>query len=179
MKLQKQKNIWSYGINIRWLICLWVLMLYVPVKSFQLCRDDYLSYFVEPVLSTIRIVIRILLPKCLELATLRPPVQRSTNWATALRTPLAVNRELATLRSPVQLSTNWWPNFTSLDLSFISDGTQLIWRHLHVSRGMRFPTLCGILTWIRSDWPVQPPFNLRNSKWCSVSSLIFSKYSSG
>ena len=30
---------------------------------------------------------------------------------------------------------------------------------------------CGILTSVNSDEPVQPPFKLRNSKFCSVSSL--------
>ena len=30
---------------------------------------------------------------------------------------------------------------------------------------------CGILTSVGSDEPVQPPFELRNSKYCSVSSL--------
>ena len=30
---------------------------------------------------------------------------------------------------------------------------------------------CGILTSVDSDQPVQPPFKLWNSKWCSVSSL--------
>ena len=30
---------------------------------------------------------------------------------------------------------------------------------------------CGILTSVDSDKPVQPPFKLRNSKWCSVDSL--------
>ena len=30
---------------------------------------------------------------------------------------------------------------------------------------------CGILTSVDSDEPVQLPFKLRNSKWCSVSSL--------
>ena len=30
---------------------------------------------------------------------------------------------------------------------------------------------CGILTWIDSYEPVQPPFKLRNSKWCLVSSF--------
>ena len=29
---------------------------------------------------------------------------------------------------------------------------------------------CGILTSVDSEEPVQPPFSLRNSKWCSVSS---------
>ena len=38
---------------------------------------------------------------------------------------------------------------------------------------------CGILTWIDSDEHVLPPIKLRNSKWCSVSSLIFIEYSSG
>ena len=37
---------------------------------------------------------------------------------------------------------------------------------------------CGILTSIDSDQPVQPPFKLRNSKWCSVSSLTVIEYSS-
>ena len=32
---------------------------------------------------------------------------------------------------------------------------------------------CGILTSVDSDEPVQPPFKLSNSKWCSVSSLTF------
>ena len=38
---------------------------------------------------------------------------------------------------------------------------------------------CGILTCVDSDEPVQPPFMLRNSKWCSVSRLTFIEYSSG
>ena len=37
---------------------------------------------------------------------------------------------------------------------------------------------CGILTSVDSDEPVQPPFKLRNSKWCSVSSLTVTDYSS-
>ena len=37
---------------------------------------------------------------------------------------------------------------------------------------------CGILTWIDSDEPVQPPLNLRSSKWCAFSSLTFIEYSS-
>ena len=36
---------------------------------------------------------------------------------------------------------------------------------------------CGILTWVDSDEPLQPPFKLRNSKWCSVSSLTIIEYS--
>ena len=34
-----------------------------------------------------------------------------------------------------------------------------------------------ILTSVDSDEPLQPPFKLRNSKWCSVSSLIIIEYS--
>ena len=34
----------------------------------------------------------------------------------------------------------------------------------------------GILTSVDSDEPVQPPFKLRNSKWCSVSSLTLIDY---
>ena len=37
---------------------------------------------------------------------------------------------------------------------------------------------CGILTWIDSDEPVQPPIKLRNSKCCSVSTLTVIEYSS-
>ena len=36
----------------------------------------------------------------------------------------------------------------------------------------------GILTSVDSDTPVQPPFKLRNSKWCSVNSLTSIEYSS-
>ena len=36
---------------------------------------------------------------------------------------------------------------------------------------------CGILISVDSDEPVQPPFKLRNSKWCLVSSLILIEYS--
>ena len=35
-----------------------------------------------------------------------------------------------------------------------------------------------ILTSEDSDQPLQPPFKLRNSKWCSVSSLTITEYSS-
>ena len=37
---------------------------------------------------------------------------------------------------------------------------------------------CGFLTCIDSEEPLQPPFKLRNSKWCSVSSLTIIDYSS-
>ena len=37
---------------------------------------------------------------------------------------------------------------------------------------------CGILTLIDSNEPVQLPFKLRNSSWCSVSSLTLIEYSS-
>ena len=42
---------------------------------------------------------------------------------------------------------------------------------------MRFQKKCGILTSVVSDEPVQPPFNLRTSKCCSVSSLTVIEYS--
>ena len=35
---------------------------------------------------------------------------------------------------------------------------------------------CGILTSVDSDEPVQPAFKLRNSIWCSVSSLTLLEY---
>ena len=37
---------------------------------------------------------------------------------------------------------------------------------------------CGILTSVDSDEPVQPPFKLRISKWCSASSLTLREYTS-
>ena len=37
---------------------------------------------------------------------------------------------------------------------------------------------CGILTCVDSDEPLQPPFKLRHSKWCSVSRLIIIEQSS-
>ena len=37
---------------------------------------------------------------------------------------------------------------------------------------------CGILTSVDSDEPMHPPVKLRNSKWCSVSSLTIIEYSS-
>ena len=37
---------------------------------------------------------------------------------------------------------------------------------------------CGILTSVDSDEPMQHPFNPRNSKWCSVSSLTVIAYPS-
>ena len=36
---------------------------------------------------------------------------------------------------------------------------------------------CGILTCVDSDEPLQPPFKLRNSEWCSGSSLTIIEYS--
>ena len=37
---------------------------------------------------------------------------------------------------------------------------------------------CGILTSVYSDEAMQPPFKLRNYKWCSVSSFTLKEYSS-
>ena len=37
---------------------------------------------------------------------------------------------------------------------------------------------CGILTSVDTDEPLQPPFKIRNSKRCSVSSLTIMEYSS-
>ena len=37
---------------------------------------------------------------------------------------------------------------------------------------------CGILIYVDSNEPLQPPFKLRNTKWCSVSSLTIIEYSS-
>ena len=47
----------------------------------------------------------------------------------------------------------------------------------HMSRDIH---VCGILTSVESEYsdePMQPLFNLRSSKWCSVSSLTVIEYS--
>ena len=49
---------------------------------------------------------------------------------------------------------------------------------VHLIEPQRDFQQCGILACVDSDEPVQPPFKLRNSKWCSISSLIFKEYSS-
>ena len=41
------------------------------------------------------------------------------------------------------------------------------------------PGQCGIWTSVDSDKHVQPPFKLRNFKWCPVSSLTLIEYSNG
>ena len=48
---------------------------------------------------------------------------------------------------------------------------------IKLSRGMRFLQF-DILTSVDSDELLLPPFELRNSKWCSVSSLTIKEYSS-
>ena len=47
-----------------------------------------------------------------------------------------------------------------------------------MSRDIRFPTKCGILTSVDSDEPVLPPFKLRNFKGCLDSSLTVIYHSS-
>ena len=47
----------------------------------------------------------------------------------------------------------------------------------HMSRDMWFPTMWHF-EMNRLRQPVQPPFKLRNPKWCSASSIIFIEYSS-
>ena len=54
---------------------------------------------------------------------------------------------------------------------------QQVQRVKTMSHGMRFSTMWH-LTCVDSDEPLQPPFKLRNSKWCSVSSLTIIEYSS-
>ena len=70
---------------------------------------------------------------------------------------------------------------TDLDSKHSLDG-MMIWNNLGYYNTIWDGTCdfqqCGILTWIDSDKPVQPPFKLRNSKCSSVSSWIFIEYSS-
>ena len=51
---------------------------------------------------------------------------------------------------------------------------QIRWRT--ISKCMRLPAMWH-LTCVDSDEPLQPPFKLRHSKWCSVSSLTVIEYS--
>ena len=53
----------------------------------------------------------------------------------------------------------------SLTYAWNGDG-RIITQIWAVARDFR---KCGILTSVDSDEPLQPPFMLRNSKWCSVS----------
>ena len=59
--------------------------------------------------------------------------------------------------------------------------TCMVISHLRISdthqSNMWFPTIWYFVS-VDSDEPVQPPFKLNNSKWCSVSSLIVIDYSS-
>ena len=64
-----------------------------------------------------------------------------------------------------------------IKLTWVVRGVMDVFHDYYLSRGMRFPTIC-ILTSVDSDEPLQPPFKLRNSKWCSVSSLTLIEYSS-
>ena len=52
-----------------------------------------------------------------------------------------------------------------------------IWPKIKVASTCDFQQ-SGILTSVDSDEPLQPPFKLRNAKWCSVSSLTIINYSS-
>ena len=60
--------------------------------------------------------------------------------------------------------------------------------HVFISSIIQFDKSChivvvdfqqnSILTCVDLNEPLQPPFKLRNSKWCSVSSLTIIEYSS-
>ena len=52
-----------------------------------------------------------------------------------------------------------------------------IWNNTCIWAGICDFQQCGVLTSVDSNEPVQPSFKLRNSKCCSVSSLIFIDYS--
>ena len=60
---------------------------------------------------------------------------------------------------------------------FISMYDELI-RNKNIRASARDFQQFDILTSVDSDEPVQPPFKLRNSKWCSVSSLTIMECSS-
>ena len=56
------------------------------------------------------------------------------------------------------------------------------WKSLFTLYTIKWAVTCdfqqyGILTSVDSDAPVQPPLKLRNSKWCSVSSLTTIEFS--
>ena len=51
-----------------------------------------------------------------------------------------------------------------------------MWYEAHIWAVTCDSQQCGILTSIDSDEPVQPPFELGNSKWCSVSCLTVIEY---
>ena len=70
--------------------------------------------------------------------------------------------------------------FTSVNMSNILENWLFVYEKtcFNLSHNMWFPPmLCGKFTLVDSDEPVQPPFKLRNSKWCLVSSLTVIEYS--
>ena len=78
--------------------------------------------------------------------------------------------------SCIQIVGNLMPRLIYLECSSFSNQYDIYfirWSEIHIWAATCDFQPCGILTSVDSDEPVQPPFQLRNSKWCSVVSLIF------
>ena len=76
---------------------------------------------------------------------------------------------------------NYTFNFTSCNITKIKKLNHLLWIQWGCTRLWDVTCdfqQCGILTSVDTDEPVQPPFKLRNSKWCLVSSLRVIEFSS-
>ena len=86
----------------------------------------------------------------------------------------AANGALWNLRDNLRQSTDTTFRGLGNEGSF----THLIFELMTISAEALDFQQFDILTSVDSDEPVQPPFKLRNSKWCSVSSLINIEYSS-
>ena len=80
-------------------------------------------------------------------------------------------------------SVVWFPAYSQLSPDELLPTRLLLLHHCHQPLQNKWAVtcdfqLCGILTCVDSDEPWQPPFKLRNSKWCSISSLTLIEYSS-
>ena len=61
-----------------------------------------------------------------------------------------------------------------------SNNVIVMFNNMRLKKNMTEPRheISNNLASVDSDEPLQPPFKLRNSKWCSVSSLTIIEYSS-
>ena len=75
----------------------------------------------------------------------------------------------------------WYPHNYSSGHALISSAPRIYHNpqrksEIYIGAVTRDFQQCGILTSVDSEQPVQPPFRLRNLKWCSVSSLTLKGY---
>ena len=85
------------------------------------------------------------------------------------------------LSEPVTVEGVTFPVGSVIDLHpHLMHHNPSVWEDHMVSKNIieRWIEISNNLTRVDSDEPLQPPVKLRNSKWCSVSSLTIIEYSS-